>query len=61
MDYDVINIDDNACNNCGECICFSCAYREYGVSRNIADCNRCDNECEDVPKQKCDNYKYSEY
>lgn len=53
-----IEDEDNTCQNCGECKCFSCEYREGGHG---GDClGRCDG-CEDEPLDECPCFKYADW
>lgn len=54
----LVEDEDNSCQNCGECKCFSCEYREGGHG---GDCTgRCCN-CGDEPIDKCDSFKYADW
>ena len=50
--------EEEACENRGECKCFSCEYREGGHG---GDClGRCDG-CEDEPLDECPCFKYADW
>lgn len=50
--------EDDSCQNCGECKCISCAYREDVCF--FGQCRRC-SVCEDVPLHECERFKYVNY
>lgn len=50
--------EEDVCQNCGECKCFSCGYREGGHG---GDCSgRCYN-CEDEPLDNCTMFKSADW
>lgn len=54
----MLSNEENSCENCGECICLSCEYREGGHG---GDCiGRC-YICSDEPINKCNDFKYTDW
>ena len=53
-------MDENACENCGQCKCFSCKKREHGIGYDFeaSQCGRCENNCGDVPVEDCNEFEY---
>lgn len=50
--------EENACQNCHKCKCFSCEYREGGHG---GDCTgRCES-CGDEPIDNCEDFKYADW
>lgn len=47
---------DNCCQNCEQCKCFSCEYREGG-NGCVGRCY----DCGDKPIEKCDTFKYANW
>lgn len=50
--------EEDACQNCGECKCFSCEYREGGHG---GDCSGRCYDCGDKPLDKCTMFKYADW
>lgn len=48
--------EDNACQNCGECRCFSCEYREGGHG---GDCTGRCYDCGDKAILECEMFKFT--